>query len=69
MEHVVYRLFYEADRNMGSFVDMLPSCEETKAFVTRHESEHEVVSLWTYEITEEDEYDFRRCPVAAHIVS
>ena len=41
---------------MGSFVNMLPTREEAEAFAARLEGEHEVVSLWTREITEEEEY-------------
>lgn len=58
MEYAVYRVFLEDRRRMGSFVNMFPTREEAEAFAARLEGEHEVVSLWTREITEEDEYNW-----------
>ena len=57
MEWAVYRIFWSEDgRRMGSFVDMLASCEEAEAFTQGRDGEHEIVGLWTREITEEDSH-------------
>ena len=51
----MYRIFQDEDgRRMGSFVDMLASREEAEIFAEGREGEHEVVGLWTREISEED---------------
>lgn len=56
MEYAVYRVFLKDGRSMGSFVNMLATREEAEAFVGRLEGEHEIVGLWTREISEEDEH-------------
>lgn len=57
MEHAVYKVFRGEDgRRKGSFVDMLPSREEAEAFASKRDGKHEVVGLWTREISEEDEH-------------
>jgi hypothetical protein len=55
MEFAVYRVFQDEDgRRMGSFVNMLASREEAEAYARGRDGEHEVVGLWTREISEED---------------
>ena len=55
MEWAVYRVFRsEAGRKMGSFVNMYAGREEAEAFARGRDGEHEIVGLWTREITEED---------------
>ena len=56
MEYAVYKVSFEDGRRMGSFVNMLATREEAEALVGRLEGEHEIVGLWTREITEEDEH-------------
>lgn len=55
MEFAVYRISRSGDGiKKGSFVDMLASREEAEAFAREREGEHEVVGLWTRDISEED---------------
>lgn len=55
VEWAVYRIFRSGDgHKMGSFVNMLASREEAETYAGKLEGEHEVVGLWTREITEED---------------
>lgn len=55
MEFAVYRVFEGEDgRRMGSFVNMLASREEAEAYARQTEGEHEVVALWTRDVSEED---------------
>lgn len=54
MEFAIYRLYEQGGRRMGKFVDMLATREEAEAFADKLEGEHEIVELWTREITEED---------------
>lgn len=56
MEYAVYKVFRQDGRRMGSFVNMLASHEEAEAFAAMLEGEHEIVGLWTREISEEDEH-------------
>lgn len=55
MEYAVYEVFFKDGRRMGSFVNMLATHEEAVALAVRLEGEHEIVGLWTREITEKDE--------------
>lgn len=55
MEFAVYRVFQDEDRRrMGSFVNMLSSREEAEDYARELDGEHEVVELWTRDISEED---------------
>ena len=56
MEYAVYKVFVEDGRKKGCFVNMLASRQEAEAFAQRQQGEHEIVALWTREITEEDEH-------------
>lgn len=57
MEYAVYRVFSDEDgRRMGSFVNMFASRAEAEVFARGRDSEHEVVALWTREISEEDDH-------------
>jgi len=56
MEYAVYEVSFKDGRRMGSFVNMLATREEAEAFAAGLEGEHEIVGLWTREITEEDEH-------------
>jgi hypothetical protein len=56
MEYAVYRVFLQNGRRIGSFVNMLASREEAEAYAAGLEGAHEIVGLWTREITEEDEH-------------
>ena len=56
MEYAVYKIFFNDGRRSGSFVNMLATRAEAEAFAAGLEGEHEVVALWTREITEEDEH-------------
>lgn len=56
MEWAVYSISWgEDDRKMGSFVNMFASREEADAFAQGRDGEHELVGLWTREISEEEE--------------
>lgn len=53
MEYAVYRIYHDADgRKMGSYVNMLASREEAEELAESLPGEHEVVGLWTREISE-----------------
>jgi hypothetical protein len=58
MEYAVYKVFLQDGRRMGAFVNMLATREEAEAFAADLEGEHEIVGLWTREITEEDEHSW-----------
>ena len=56
MEYAVYKVFVEDGRKKGSFVNMLATRQEAEIFAQRQQGEHEIVTLWTREISEEDEH-------------
>lgn len=57
MEWAVYKVFRsEDDRRMGEFVNMLASREDAEAYSRGCDGEHEVVGLWTREISEDDSH-------------
>lgn len=55
MEFAVYRVYFDGDgRKMGAFVYVLASRMEAEARAQNLDGEHEVVGLYTREISEED---------------